>query len=255
MSARRDLYYWRILATGLSFTVFGIGGLVLGGILLPFTFIFSGSRELGQRRCRRMIQQGFRAFIWLMRSLGVLTWEVEGRSELARGGQLVIANHPTLIDIVFLISMIPNATCIVKADLYRNLFTRGPVKWAGYVPNNSTDQMLSDCAKELADGASLVVFPEGSRSVAQIPLQFKRGAAYLWLRARSDVALVTIVSTPPTLAKHEKWYQIPPVRPHFKLVIKAGEQSKPAVGDGQASIEARVLTRQWQQHFEKEIAA
>ena len=66
---------------------------------------------------------------------------------------------------------------------------------------------------------------------------------------------IVLDQTPPTLAKHEKWYQIPPVRPHFKLVIKAGEQSKPAVGDGQASIEARVLTRQWQQHFEKEIAA
>lgn len=190
-----------------------------------------------------------------MRTLGVLTWEVEGEAELRRGGQLVIANHPTLIDIVFLISMIPNATCIVKAGLYRNVFTRGPVQWAGYVPNNSTDQMLADCAKELDGGASLVVFPEGSRSVAHRPLHFKRGAANIWLRTRCDIVLVTIVSDPPTLAKHEKWYQIPAVRPHFKLIITAGEDDASSRGEGPASIEARALTRQWQDHFEKEIAA
>lgn len=255
MSERRDFYYWRILATGISFTVFGIGALVLGCILLPLTTLFSGSRESGQRRCRRIIQLSFRAFVWFMCSLGVLTWEVEGQAELERGGQLVIANHPTLIDIVFLISMTPDATCIVKADLFHNVFTRGPVQWAGYVANNSADQMLSDCAQELAGGASLVVFPEGSRSVARIPLSFKRGAAYLWLRTRCDVALAAIVSSPPTLAKHEKWYQIPPVRPHFKLVINAGEESTPTGGEAQDSIEARALTRQWQEHFEKEIAA
>ena len=154
MSERRNFYYWRILATGVSFAVFGIGALVLGWILLPLTSFFSESRRAGQRHSRRIIQLSFRAFVWLMRSLGVLTWEVEGEPELRRSGQLVIANHPTLIDIVFLISMIPNATCIVKAGLYRNVFTRGPVKWAGYVPNNSAEQMLTDCAEELARGAS-----------------------------------------------------------------------------------------------------
>jgi len=255
VSERRDFYYWRILATGISFAMFGLGALVLGCILLPIISLFSRSRESGQRHCRRMVQLSFRAFIWFMRSLGVLTWEVEGRAELGRGGQLVIANHPTLIDIVFLISMIPNATCIVKADLFRNVFTRGPVQWAGYVPNNSTDQMLEDCAKELAGGASLVVFPEGSRSVAESPVRFRRGAAYLWLCARCEVALVSIASNPPTLGKHEKWYQIPPVRPHFKLVINAGEEHAIEGGDSQASIAARLLTRQWQDYFENEIAA
>ena len=255
MSQRRDFYYWRILATGISFAVFGIGALVLGYTLLPLISLFSSSRELGQLRCRRIIQLSFRAFVWFMRILGVVTWEVEGRADLGRGGQLVIANHPTLIDIVFIASMIPNATCIVKADLYRNFFTRGPVRWAGYVSNFSTDQMLADCARELAGGASLVVFPEGSRSVARVPLRFNRGAAYLWLRSRCDVTLVTIVSSPPTLAKHEKWYQIPHVRPHIRLSVAVGGQGIPVSVEGKESIDARVLTRQWQKHFEKEIAA
>jgi 1-acyl-sn-glycerol-3-phosphate acyltransferase len=254
MRERRNFYYWRVIATGISFAFFGIGALVLGWVILPLTSFFSESRRSGQRHCRRIIQLSFCAFVWLMRSLRVLTWEVEGASKLGRGGQLVIANHPTLIDIVFLISMIPNATCIVKAGLYRNVFTRGPVGCAGYVPNNSTDQMMADCAEELAGGASVVVFPEGSRSEANNTLRFKRGAANLWLRTRCDIALVTIVSNPPTLGKYEKWYQIPSVRPHFKLAITSGEENAPANGEGRASIEARALTRNWQDHFEKEIA-
>lgn len=255
MGERHNFYYWRMVATGISFAVFGVGALVLGCILLPAILLFSRSRETGKRHCRRSVQLSFRAFVWFMSILGVLTWEVEGKAELERGGQLVVANHPTLIDIVFLVSMIPNATCIVKADLYRNFLTRGPVHWAGYVPNNSTNQLLVDCANELAGGASLVVFPEGSRSVGQMPLRFKRGAANLWLNTRCDTALVTITSNPPTLSKQEKWYDIPSVRPHFKLVVSRVEQGAPVEGERPNSIEARILTRQWQEHFEKEIAA
>lgn len=252
MSGRRDLYYWRVVATGTSFFLFGLGGLVLGYLLLPTVALFSPSREVGTRRCRHIIHLSFRSFIWFMRSIGVLTWSVEGVSGLKREGQLVIANHPTLIDIVFLISMIPNATCIVKSELYRNIFTRGPVRLAGYVPNNSPHQLIDDCALQLQAGAALVVFPEGSRSEGEIPSRFKRGAAYLWLRVRCQISLVTIVSSPLTLAKNEKWYQVPRVRPHFRLVVKEGVVSSKSCATDQASLEARVLTRQWQDHFIKE---
>ncbi|WP_245395071.1 hypothetical protein [methane-oxidizing endosymbiont of Gigantopelta aegis] len=40
--------------------------------------------------------------------------------KLNRPGQLIVANHPTLIDIVFLISRIPYACCIVKDSLWHN---------------------------------------------------------------------------------------------------------------------------------------
>jgi 1-acyl-sn-glycerol-3-phosphate acyltransferase len=254
MSGRQDFYYWRVFATGASFVLFGLGGLILGYLVFPAVSVITRSKELETRRCRRMVQLGFRAFIWFMASLGVLTWDVKGKADIRRRGQLIIANHPTLIDIVFLISMIPNATCIIKSGLYRNVFTSGPVRRAGYIPNNDPDQLIEDCEAQLEAGASLVVFPEGSRSVQEVPLHFKRGAAYLWLRTQCDVSLVTITAIPPTLAKHEKWYQVPRSRPYFKLVASGDRTTCLAGGEEPDSVGARILTRQWQDHFKKEIA-
>jgi 1-acyl-sn-glycerol-3-phosphate acyltransferase len=253
MTGRRDYYYWRLIATGASFVIFGIGGLVLGYLIFPTISLFSRSGELRKRRCRRLVQLSFQFFVWFMAKFGVLTWDLKGQEKLQRSGQLIVANHPTLIDIVFLISMVPNATCIVKSELYKNLFVRGPVRLAGYIPNNESDQLIDDCEAELKSGASLVVFPEGSRTVPEIPLHFKRGAAYLWLRTRCDVSLVTIISSPSTLAKHEKWYQVPPIRPHFSLVADGDFSTFPTDEGERASIGARLLTRHWQDHFKNEM--
>jgi 1-acyl-sn-glycerol-3-phosphate acyltransferase len=253
VSPRTDFYYWRKFATGLSFTTFGIGGLMLGYMVFPLVWLFSASPAKARRRCRRLVQASFAAFIWFMKSLGVLTWEVNRRELLQGGGKLVLANHPTLIDIVFLISMIPNACCIVKSALYRNPFTRGPVSRAGYVPNNAPEQLLADCVDELEKGATLVVFPEGTRSVGHRLLSFKRGAAYVWLEARCTVSLVSISCKPPTLAKHEKWHQIPCSRPHFRLAVREDLTFRPTKVNTGRNQGARELTRHWQEHFTREI--
>jgi len=55
--------------------------------------------------------------------------------KLNRPGQLIIANHPTLVDIVFLISRVKQANCIVKQKLWHNPFMRGPILNAGYISN------------------------------------------------------------------------------------------------------------------------
>jgi 1-acyl-sn-glycerol-3-phosphate acyltransferase len=242
-----------MFATGISFVLFGVGGLILGFLVFPAVSLISQSKEIETRRCRQMVQLSFRAFVWFMTSFGVLTWDVRGRTDMQRKGQLIIANHPSLIDIVFLISMVPNATCIVKADLFRNIFTGGPVRRAGYIPNGNPEQWIGECDAQLKAGATLVVFPEGSRSVREVPLHFKRGAAYLWLRTRCDVSMVSITVTPPTLAKHEKWYQIPDSRPHFSLAATDDKALRFAQHEVYGSNSARLLTRQWQDYFLKEI--
>ena len=253
MSVRQDWYHWRLVATALSFTFFGLGGLILGYVIFPLIALFSVDPQARTRRCRLLVHYSFRLFIGIMASMGVLTWSVHGRAALGKPGTLVVANHPSLIDIVFLVSMTPNACCIVKSELYRNFFTRGPVSWAGYIANDSPEQLIEDCAREMAQGATLVVFPEGTRSVGGQPLRFKRGAAYVWLRTRSELVLASIVVSPPTLAKNDKWYQVPTRRPCFSLdVCRADEAGVDRIGD-EGQIDARSLNRLWQAYFEQEI--
>lgn len=250
---RADFYWWRMFATGASFVLFGAGGIVLGYVVFPLVSLVSSSQDVARLRCRKLVQLSFKAFVWFMKTLGVLTWEVQGRETLKREGQLVVANHPSLIDIVFLIAMIPNASCIVKSGLHRNFFTRGPVSMAAYVANDEPEKLVQECVKTLASGTTLVIFPEGSRSVKGRMLRFRRGAAYVQLEARGPVALVVIHSTPPTLAKHEKWYQIPNRRPHFTLRVETDEQNFSETLYDSAAISSRALTRRWRDYFDKEV--
>ena len=75
-----------------------------------------------------------------MHRIGIMTYESTGVEKLDRPGQLIVANHPPLIDTIFLISRIPAANCIVKEKLWHNLFTKGPIINAGYVSNGDPEK-------------------------------------------------------------------------------------------------------------------
>lgn len=189
----------------------------------------------------------------MMRALGVLTYSIEGQEYLDHPGELVIANHPSLIDIVFLISVLPDAKCIVKSELLKNPVMWGPVTCTGYIPNVDAEQLLRDCVDSLQSGSSLVIFPEGSRTVSGHPLRFKRGGAHIAINSGCPIRLVHIKSEPPILGKHEKWYHIPSRRPHFTLTVQQHSSAAPTVTTMSKPQAARELTLSWQSFFTQEL--
>jgi len=222
----RDAYLWRLPATGLCFAIFGLGGLVFGLIVFPILRCLPGSAGVRRSRVRRTLSFAMRSFVAIMRGVGVLTYRFDGIRRLGRPGQLIVANHPSLIDVVFLLGFAPSSSCVVKASLLRNPFTRWPVAAAGYVSNASTDAMIEEGAATLRQGQSVIIFPEGTRTTPGQELRFHRGAAAIAIRSAATVTPVFIRCEPTTLTKNEQWYQIPPSRPHFTLEV--GEDIDPA---------------------------
>lgn len=210
---------WRLLATGISFTVFGIGGVVLWWLVLPLQALWPGRRVDKARRAQRMVHYSFYLFIGIMHRLGVMTYEVDGLERLNRPGQLIVANHPTLVDVVFLLSRIREASCIVKASLWRNPAMRGPILHAGYIANADSERMIAECRDWLSGGGSMVVFPEGTRSMDGVAYRFQRGAAAIALASDCIVTPVTLTCRPSTLTKGLAWYRIPARRFHLKMVV------------------------------------
>src|SRR5660397_6197 len=106
--SERINYYWRVAATGTSFAFFGIGGLLLSILAFPPLAIFSKTKR--QHYARWIIHKSFGLFMWLIEKLGIMRLEIIGKEKLRQTkGKLIIANHPTLIDVVALISLIPDA--------------------------------------------------------------------------------------------------------------------------------------------------
>ena len=209
---------WRVLGTGLSFLAFGLGGLLLGALLFPLLSLI-GNRRRRRSIARRLVQLSFAIHIDIMYRLGVLTYEIRGRERLRRNGLLILANHPTLIDVVFLVSLLPNADCVVKQAVARNPFMRGPVRAAGYIANDDGAGLVDECIAAVRAGGNLVIFPEGTRTVPGQPPRLQRGAANIAVRGRLDITPVRIICTPPTLTKGQKWYKVPDRRFHVQVEI------------------------------------
>lgn len=244
---------WRLFATALSFVLFGLGAIVISLVVVPILLLLPGSSIQRQQRGKACIHHIFRCYIAVMEVLGVLSYEVHGIEKL-KGAQLILANHPSLIDVVFLISLVPNANCVVKSALLRNPFTYGPVRAAGYIVN---DDMVDDvivAAKQAVDrGEALIVFPEGTRTKPGQELILKRGAAHIAIRTAANVTPVIIQCKPVTLTKGEPWYHIPPKRPHFVIRIEQPIEVTAYINNVKPSMAARNLTADLTDFFNKEI--
>ncbi|CAI1165623.1 acylglycerophosphoethanolamine acyltransferase [Serratia rubidaea] len=211
---------WRVLATGGLFALFGVGGLLLSCVW--FNLLRLVVRDSGRRHqlTQDAIRHSFRVFLSACRFFGVFDYAFEHEERLQEdAGCLVIANHPSLLDYVLLASRMPRCDCIVKQALLRNVFVRGVIKAAGYLANAESERLLALCQQRLASGGTILIFPEGTRTTPGSALTLQRGAANIAIRSQCPIRLVQIRCEPPMLTKQGKWYNIPAIKPQFRVTV------------------------------------
>lgn len=250
-------YFWRLLMTALAFSSFSIGGLCLSVFVFPFLYVLPTRHGLRRRVARRCIQLTFKLFVKMMCVSGIMSLDVHRAERLRNArGMLVLANHPTLIDVVVMISYMPFANCVVKSKLWDNFFLGGVVRAAGYIRNDDkSEALIEDSSKSLCLGESLIIFPEGTRSVAGKPFKFLRGAAHIALASEAQILPVILTCTPPTLSKAERWYQIPSRRFHITLDVEDPLLLNDLVDCSLASsVASRRLTETLQHYFSQKLS-
>ena len=235
---------WRVPATAFAFTCFGVGGVLLGLIGFPLQRLLVRHARGRVLYARALVHFAFACFIRLLWALGIISYEIRGRERLDRQGLLILANHPTLIDVVFLISLVRNADCIVRAGLANNPFTRGPVRATDYICNDGGAELVDAAIASLHAGNNLVIFPEGTRSRPGQPLQMQRGAAQIAMRAPCPVTPVTIRCNPLGLIKGRPWWHCHDRPMHFTIEVGEDIAVAPFLGAsaGEPALAARDLT-------------
>jgi 1-acyl-sn-glycerol-3-phosphate acyltransferase len=163
------LYWYRVAAKLFCFAIIGIGALFIS----PLLYIFP-------RQSRKFVSLSFRVYIRFMILLGIISLKVENKFQNL-GGKIVACNHNSILDVVILISLIPNADCIVKSSLSK----RHVFQWITskiYIPNSlDFNELCARVGASLAAGNTLIIFPEGSRISAGQQSVFKKGTARLAL--------------------------------------------------------------------------
>jgi len=205
---------WRLVGTAVSFAAFGIGAMI-GLIFVPLLVIAIRDKKRRHQVARSLVHRGYAILVAIMRGVGVLTYEVSGLNNARDlNSCLIVANHPSLIGVVFLLSTFPQANCVVKSSFWRHPVTAATVKTADYIPNDDPVQVMQECISRLRQGVRLVLFPEGTRTRPGKGPQFGRAAATIALRAGVPVLPVRISCQPTTLTKSEPWYRIPARQEH-----------------------------------------
>ena len=172
------------------FAVFGAGALVL-----------SAAMPLLRRpdRCHPLLRATWRVLLWAFETFRLIRVERGGVPNCR--GCVVVANHPSLIDVVILVALAPRMLPVAKHGLKSNPFMSLIVRNA-CLPDDET--LPSAARRHLEAGWNVLVFPEGTRSPASGIGRFRRGAAQTALRCGAPFVCVSLRPSRRILGKDQK---------------------------------------------------
>jgi 1-acyl-sn-glycerol-3-phosphate acyltransferase len=149
-----------------------------------------------------------RAWSWLILTTTGVTVRVEGLERLDPTRSYVFAaNHQSIYDIPIVFASLPfQVRIIAKASLGTIPFLGWHLQRTGHVlvdrskPGAGTVKKM---AKLVADGHSLIVFPEGTRSSDGVVARFKGGSFVIALDAGLPIVPLSIVGSRHVMLKGE----------------------------------------------------
>jgi 1-acyl-sn-glycerol-3-phosphate acyltransferase len=202
----KPLYVYRVLGKWLSFFVFGLFMGIIGIPVFAIMRLIIHPRVRFNKHARRVVSYSMRCFIALMHFIGIVDLEADNREAYrSLASKVVVANHPSLLDVVMLLSLIPNADCIVNAYLRRNILT-GVVLQLYILSSRDFDDILATCNDSLKLGNCLIIFPEGTRTPRKGKPIVRKGAARIALACGCDIVPVHIGGTDKYgLGKKDPW--------------------------------------------------
>jgi 1-acyl-sn-glycerol-3-phosphate acyltransferase len=147
--------------------------------------------KIGRALGRVYIMAGFRACLACLSLSGRFHFDLSELDALRGEKPLIIAcNHPSLWDVVLIVSRLPDVACVMKAELVNNLFLGGGARLARYICNDSPRQMITLAVQDLRCNSHLLLFPEGTRTV-RAPLNPLKGSIAV-IASRADVPVQTV---------------------------------------------------------------
>jgi 1-acyl-sn-glycerol-3-phosphate acyltransferase len=233
-------YFRQLSCVGLFFGI----GLMVSPICALLSRCFRIPPAAGQRLIRELFS------VWLRFSCRIGVFDIsfpEAEKLRELRGTVLAPNHPSLIDAVILLSIVPRTVCIMRANLIQSPFLGGAASLAGFVPNDKGSVLIRQGVEKLEAGENLLIFPEGTRTVAKAVNPFKKGFALIAIRAGASIQTVFIEREGRYLSKGVSLFarSLLPIR--FRLHL--GELIRAGPGETAQELAAR-LELYFRQHLE-----
>ncbi len=164
---------------------------------------------------RLVILQQFTCFWASLYTWIVPAWKIriEGKEKYRRDATYVIvSNHQSLLDILVLFNLFFHYKIVSKIEIFKVPLIGWNMTLNHYIKlirgdKQSIKQMMKDCMEALAQGNSILIFPEGTRSKDGRIKKFKPGAFILAKDMKVPILPIVISGTNKALPKHSLQFQ------------------------------------------------
>ena len=188
------------------FAFFGSGALILNFIIFPFINFFI-SEEKRIYISSNIIHSSWKFFINMILFCKIIRINFHNKDRLKDiKGKIIVANHPTYIDILILIANMKNTLCVAKKELKKNFFMANIVKTAYIVNDENNLEFINETKNALDSGFNIIIFPTGTRTEENKELKLHKGASNLAVQCNKDIIPVYINCSRKFLAKGQKVY-------------------------------------------------
>lgn len=220
LRAAHALRHVTVVLTVFLYTCFAPFGY---GLFSLMVFLPARAPERRAARLRAAMRAGFRFMHAWLRLFRIADVRYQGLSEaIPPGPAVVIANHPTLLDITALLVVVPSGCTIVKPEIYRKWWLRPLMEGSGQIEGASGNPLgaaplVERAAARLAAGMSVVIFPEATRTVEGVEMPFHRLAFEVAARANVPIVQIFLRCEPSWLSKQRPLFRPPSQLPVLTL--------------------------------------
>jgi len=240
----------RISKAATAFSFFGVGCAWLSLVQMPAIRLRGGTEREVTMRSQDAVRRGFTFFMDCVRFAGLVNYDPRShRPEVPEGPFVLVANHPTLIDVIAVTASHERSVCIAKNSYFRSRALGPLLRQCAYVDGGdqgpaAIERNVEEGLARIREGYPLLVFAEGTRSPPGEMLRFGRLAFEIASRAGVPVVPVYVEANPPMLTKGLPWYRFPSEFVQYRLTQLPPVEVKPGRrGAREAMAEVERLLR------------
>ncbi|WP_108868882.1 MMPL family transporter [Aquimarina aquimarini] len=197
---KRPITLRLLVHSTISFGYFGIGGLLLSICSVTLMKIIPISKKIKMKWFHTIVSKFMKSVLYS--NPFVKKEIINPHNETFDKQAIIIANHTSFLDILTIGMLHPKMIFLVNDWVYNSPIFGKAIQMAGFYPVSSgIENGLDHLQDKIAQGYSLMAFPEGKRSNTNAIKRFHKGAFYLAEKFNLDIIPVLIHGNSEVLPK------------------------------------------------------
>ncbi len=176
-----------------SFLIFGIGTIIMGYIIFPFNKLIHKSPQKLHKVYLSLINKSWYFFVRAMCFIRLIQLEIDDINKIRNiKNSIIVSTHPSFIDGVILMALIPNTTCFVAERLAKNKITKNIVNSICLVSHRPLEELENNTKKMTDEGFNILIFPMGIRHRKNEYPKIRKGAALIAMHCKKNIVPIVM---------------------------------------------------------------